>query len=283
MVISPALSEFAVPLVLAAAFLHAAWNAAFKGGGDTASAARMIILVEAGIAASVAPFVGLPAPASWPWLAVTGLAHVVYWLALIEAYRHGELSAVYPIARGSAPLLVALGAALLAAEWPSAGLLLGIALISGGVLAMARAGPDTKPRAVGMALLTALSIAAYSVADGIGVRLSQAPLGFIAWSFITDGVLAMAAFALLGMRFRKLTVPERGKAAFAGVASLIAYGIAIWAMSVVPIALVSALRESSVLFAVLMGWLLFKESIGARRIAACLAIAAGTAVLALTR
>lgn len=276
------MTDFAVLMVLAAALLHALWNAALKGGGDQSASARLIILVEMICGALLIPFTDFPAPASWPWLAVTAFVHVFYWLALIDAYRHGDLSQIYPIARGSAPLFVAVGAALLAGERPDWPMLLGIGLVSGGVLAM-WPGRGTGRRGILMALLTALSIATYSVADGIGVRLSGDPFGFIAWTFIGEGVLTMAAFALLGMRFRPLGPRARAGAVFAGVTSMVAYSIVIWAMSVAPIALVSALRESSVLFAVLLGRLFFREAIGPRRLAACLTIAAGAALLALAR
>jgi drug/metabolite transporter (DMT)-like permease len=276
------MSDIAVVLVLAAALLHASWNAVLKAGGDQGASARLMIFVQMLCGVLLLPFAEMPAPASWPWLAVTATVHVVYWLALIDAYRHGDLSQVYPIARGSAPLLVTLGAALLADERPDWPMLLGIGLVCGGVLAMWRA-RGSGGRGIAMALLTAVTIATYSVADGIGVRLSGAPLGFIAWTFIGEGVLTLGAFALLRTRFRPLGARGRALAVAGGITSMVAYSIVIWAMSLAPIALVSALRESSVLFAVLLGWLFFGEPVGPRRIAACLAIAAGAALLALVR
>jgi drug/metabolite transporter (DMT)-like permease len=276
--------ELAVLLVLLAAFLHAAWNAALKGGGDTFSTVRVLLIAEFVIAAAIAPFAKFPATASWPWLAVTAVAHVAYWLTLVDAYRHGELSEVYPIARGGAPMLVALGAALVAAELPRAPALVGVVLVSLGVLAMRRSGARRMPlRAFLMSVLTAISIATYSVADGMGVRASGDAIGFIAWSFVGSSLFTLVALRLMRIEFRPLARRDYGKAGFAGAASMAAYGIAIWAMSVLPIALVSALRETSVVFAVLFGRLFFREAVGPWRIGACLVIAGGAALLAIYR
>ncbi len=278
------MSEFAVLLVLVAAFLHAAWNAALKSGGDTFSTVRVLLIAEFVIAAALAPFTQFPAAASWPWLAVTAVAHVTYWLTLVDAYRHGELSEVYPIARGGAPLLVALGAGLIAAELPKTPVLIGVVLVSIGVLAMRRSGARRMPlRAFVMAVLTAMSIATYSLADGMGVRASGDAIGFIAWSFIGSSLFTLAALRLLRIQFRPLNRGDYGKASFAGAASMVAYGIAIWAMSILPIALVSALRELSVVFAVLFGRIFFREAVGPWRLAACLVIAGGATMLALNR
>ena len=290
------LTPFSIVLVLSAAFLHASWNALLRGGADrTQSMLIMNITVgSAGLAMMAA--VGLPSSASAIYLFASGLIHLVYNALLVRMYRSGDLGETYPVARGSSPALVSLGGSLFAGEWMNLIGAAGIGLVCTGIfmLAAARA-RSTKlqsgsasdralQKAVGLhamnlpaALATGASIAAYTVVDGIGVRASGN------WIAYTGGVfaffLAMPLWYLARGRRAMFAVPmaEAGKAASGGAISLLAYGAIIWAMQTSPMGAVSALRETSVVFAALLGAAFLGERLTGLRIAACCIIAAGAA------
>jgi drug/metabolite transporter (DMT)-like permease len=230
------------------------------------------------------PFAGLPDVAAWPWIAASVIIHLFYFAALIEAYRAGDLGQVYPIARGSAPLMMAAAATLFVGETMSALGWAGIvALVAGVFLLSARGGHDLARidrRAVGFALMTALTICAYSVVDGIGARVSGNPNAYSAWLF-TGIAFVMLPYAL--WRDGRDVVPamqtywRRGLAG--GGLQLLSYGIAIWAMSVAPIAIVATLRETSVLFGAVIAVVVLKEPLRAMRIIAALLILCGLALI----
>jgi len=272
--------------VLAAAATHAGWNAMVKLGIDHYSSIALLTFMQAGISLLLIPFFPLPAQAAWPWLAASAIIHAGYKLFLIRAYEHGELSQIYPLARGSAPVLTAFVAVLYVGEALAVQKLFAIGFIASGVLLMSlRGGSDFRhmpPQALFWALGTACFTAAYTIVDGIGARLSGTPSGYTIWMFAGDGF-----FILLW------TLHRRGTAAFgamrpvllsgfiAGALSLAAYWVVIWAFTQAPIALVAALRETSVLFAMLLGVLLLKErAMWPRWIAAGL-IVAGVALIRL--
>ena len=275
-----------VALVLGAALLHATWNALVKTGGDRLAVLALTIGLPA-LAVVPALFL-LPAPAreSWPYLAGSGLTHWLYFACLLGAYRHGDLSQVYPIARGTAPLLVAFGAWLAVGEALGGLELAGIAILSGGLLSLAWRGRGPTPAggtaALVFAFLTSLSIGAYSLIDGIGVRLSGAPLSYILWMFLVVGTpfLGFAFWARRG-RFRASFGPGLKAGAGAAAISSLAYGTVIWVMSLAPMAHVVALRETSVIMAAAIGALALREPFGRRRIAAAAVIAFGAALLQL--
>jgi drug/metabolite transporter (DMT)-like permease len=292
-------------LVLAAALLHASWNALVKAGGDRLAVLTLVNLAPAAITVPALFF--LP-PMSWeavPWLALSTGSHLIYYGALLAAYRYGDLSQVYPIARGSAPALVAFGAWLLAGEEPGTLELCALALLSCGLMALAwrprRAVPAVagrgalleagaaKPdrpdrRAVLFALLTGLSIAVYSLSDGMGVRASGSPFAYIAWLFSVD-CLPLLLFLLWRRRGRVLqAIGGSWRAGLAGgLIAALAYGTVIWAMNRSAMAQVVALRETSVLFATLIGTWLLAEPFGGRRLAAAAVIVAGAVLLQLGR
>jgi drug/metabolite transporter (DMT)-like permease len=266
--------------VLAAALLHAGWNAVVKLGLDRFSSVLPLALVQSGLAVALLPFFPAPDVPSWPWLAASALLHTGYKLVLIRAYEHGDLSQVYPLARGTAPLLVAL--ALGEALTPARTLAV-LAIGLGVVLMAARGGTGLGSvpfRALVYALGTAALTASYTLVDGVGARLSGSASGFALWMFAGDG-LGMLAYALA----------TRGRAAFpallpawragvaAGAMSLGSYWIAIWAFTRAPIALVAALRETSVLFAMLIAAVVLREKPGPWRWAAAGLIAGGVVLV----
>ena len=268
-------------LVVLAAVLHASWNALLKAGGDKLVMQTLVICVG-GVPALIAiPFLPLPAPASWPYLAVSVAVHLFYFLTLVGAYRHGDLSQVYPIARGSAPLLVAVGAWIFAREGMSGPELAGVATVSLGIMSLAGVGRrESEVKAVGLALMTGLSIAVYSLADGLGVRNAGSTPAYIAWLFLLSG-LPLLLITLWRRRGRATEVfrAHLKLGTIGGLTAGLAYAIVIWAMSVAPLGLVVSLRETSVLIAAAIGALLLKESFGPRRLAAAAVIAAGAALI----
>jgi len=270
-------------LVLISAVLHAGWNALVKSGADRLLTMATVIGTNAAVALVLLPFVAAPAPASWPYLGLSAIIHIGYFVFLLQAYRVGDLSQVYPVARGAAPLMVAGGAALFAGEALSPLALGGLVLVSLAIGSFAfeggRAGiKNSKPLL--LAFATACFISGYTITDGLGVRASGSPLGFIAWLLLIDG-LPLTVYALVVRRGR--TVPylrvhwKRDVAG--GLMCALAYGLVIWALSLGAMAYVSALRETSVIFAVLIGWILLGEPFGRRRIAAAILVGFGIAIM----
>ena len=278
-----ALDPGVLVLVLLAAFGHASWNALAKAGDDKlVFMAYQICLpvVPAFMAVLLLPPM---AAGAWPYLIVSVVVHNVYFALLIGAYRHGDLSQVYPISRGSAPALVALGAWALAGEALNAGELLGVFIVSSGIISLAwRRGRrhDGETKAVVFALLNGLAIATYTVADGLGVRESGAAFTYIAWLFALDG-FPLAAAAWWQRRGRlKVAFAAQLKPGIAGaVIASLSYAIVIWALSQGPMAHVVALRETSVLLAAAIGTLVLGERFGRYRIVAAAVIATGAIVM----
>ena len=270
--------------VLVAAAAHAGWNAAIKRGLDPLATTVLISLGAAVVAAVALPFVGPPAPASWSWCLASVLIHLVYFAALIESYRAGDMGQVYPIARGSAPLMTATAATLLVGERLALGGWCGIVLLVAGVVLLSlRGGRDLARldrRAVGFALITATTICAYSVVDGLGARAAGSAHAYSLALFAGIGPV-MAAYGWLrggGEVFRTMArYPGTGLAG--GAMQLGSYAVAIWAMTVAPIAIVAALRETSVLFGALIAVVLLGEPLRASRIAAALLIVAGLVLI----
>jgi drug/metabolite transporter (DMT)-like permease len=267
--------------ILFAAVLHASWNALVKLGQDRLSSVLLLALVQGAIAAALIPFFALPARAAWPWVLLGSALHTGYKLFLIRAYGHGELSQVYPLARGSAPLIVTVASALLLAEWPGVTRAAAVVAIAAGIMLMAGRGGLTG-RALAWALGTAGFTAAYTMADGVGARLAETASGFAMWMFTLDG-LAMLAFGLAARgtaAVLALRLSWRPGAA-AGAMSLGSYWIAIWAFTQAPLAMVAALRETSVLFAMLIAYLLLGEKVPPRRWGAGALIVAGVVLMRL--
>ena len=261
--------------VLFAAALHAGWNALVKLGLDRFSSILFLALVQGGIALVLLPFFGLPPSAAWPWVLAGSALHSGYKLALIRAYGHGDLSQVYPLSRGTAPLIVAVAGALFLGERMDAPRTAAVVAIAGGIMLMAKRGGLTRA-GLGWALVTAAFTAAYTLADGVGARVAGSASSFILTMIVLDG-LSMLAYGLAargGAGLRALLPAWRGGVA-AGAMSLGAYWIAIWAFTQAPLAMVAALRETGVLFAMLIAAVVLKERLTARRWLAAALILAG--------
>jgi drug/metabolite transporter (DMT)-like permease len=269
------LTPIATALVLLAALLHASWNAVLRGGRDRLWSMSVMCLGIGLPALAALPFVPRPAAASWPFVLASGVLHLGYNLGLVRMYRLGSLGETYPIARGSAPMLVALGAALFAHELPNALALAGIGLVSCGIFALAVQGRRLAGVALAAALVTGLVIATYTVVDGLGVRRAGTDAGYIAWIFGLELALVPVFIGIRGAS--GLAAPARAFVAplLGGVVSLVAYGIVIVALAAAPMGPVAALRETSVVFASLIGWMFLKEPLTVWRLAACVVIAAG--------
>jgi len=255
------MSGFVLAVVLLAASLHAAWNALVKVAGDRTAMLGLISLGHVGLGVSLALMVPLPALASWPYILASTVIHFGYYFTLNRSYQLGDLSVVYPIARGVAPLLVAFGALGFANERLAVPVWVGIGAISVGILLLSlqslRRNPT--PGVVLMALMTGLTIAAYSLVDGLGVRLSQAPLGYIAWLFMFEIFVAGFIFLRRGRRMLHLSRITVLVGFSGGIVSASAYGLVIYAKTLAPLGMVSALRETSVLFAAMIGVVLLGE------------------------
>jgi drug/metabolite transporter (DMT)-like permease len=268
-------------VVLTAAALHAGWNALIKIRLDPFLTMTLICVSCSIVALPALLVTGLPAAAAWPWIATSVMIHLGYYTFLAEAYRRADMSQVYPIARGSAPLLTALASVLLVREPISPGNLAGIGLLAGGVLLISLRGHRhlavPSRIAVVCALLTALTISGYTIVDGIGARAAADPNAYAAGLFACDAIpmvlICLWRHGVSGMR------PALGflLPGFAGgVMSLVAYWIVIWAMTVAPIALVAAVRETSVLFGGLIAVFVLKEPLTRVR-----AVAAGLTMVGL--
>lgn len=269
-----------VLLVLFAALLHASWNALLRGGSDRLWSMTVMCIVIAIASVIAAAFMAPPAPASWGYGMLSALLHVGYNLFLVRSYRVGDLGQIYPISRGSSPALITLGAAVFAGESITPGELLGIGLVSGGIISLAFRGRSLSVPSLPYALGTGCFIAAYSVVDGIGARLSGAPLAYTVWMCALWGVLMPLVY--IGLRdARSLFSVRPGilAASVGGLVSLLAYAIVIYAMNEAPLGAVSALRETSVLFAALIGYLFLGETLTARRVLACVVIAGGIFII----
>jgi drug/metabolite transporter (DMT)-like permease len=226
----------------------------------------------------------LPEPASWPWLGASAAIQLVYVPFLVLAYRHGELGQIYPIIRGVVPLFVTLGAALFAGEHLGLGSLAGITLVSLGIMSLALGRGRAKPRAVAAALATGVIIATYTLIDGVGARLAGSPYRYAAWIFVLYGTFLPLGFFVFRRRPHvALASRETLKAAIGGSVQLLTYGTVIYAFTLSAIGPVAALRETSVVFAALIGRVFLGESATLRRIAACLAIVGGAICLSYRR
>jgi drug/metabolite transporter (DMT)-like permease len=268
--------------VLLAALLHASWNAMIKGSRDVLFDTAGIVLGAGIVTAPFVFIVAAPAPAAWPYLAGSLTIHLAYYYLMISAYRVGDLSLVYPLMRGVAPLITAVAGIAALREVPGASAWAGMLLISGGVFAVAfRAlGHAPSRAAVGFALANAAVIAAYTLVDGKGARISGNVPGYIVWLFVLDA-LPLSLYMLVRHRSRFVsylaTNPHRGLVG--GGLSAAAYAIALWAMTKAPVALVASLRETSVLFATLIGVRLLKERLDLRRWIGAVAVVAGVVCL----
>jgi phosphonate utilization associated putative membrane protein len=271
-----------VAAVMFGALLHASWNALVKSSSDKALDTAVIHMVGSFLAVPLLIIVGLPNPAAWPFILTSVVIHIAYYIALTGAYKHGDLGLTYPLMRGTAPLLVALSAASVLGETLSPLAWAGVLGVSCGVLGLglSRHALDS-PRAVAFALSNAVVIAIYTVVDALGARASGNALQYVVALFVLDGwpfalLVFMRRGGALVWPYARARWPV---AALGAAASLGSYGIALWAMTQAPVATVAALRETSVLFAALLGAWFLKEAFTMRRAAATAAIVVGVMAL----
>jgi drug/metabolite transporter (DMT)-like permease len=280
------MDSFVFTAVLLAAACHAGWNAAIKGGTDTISTTSLIAIGAGIVALGLLPFVGLPLKPAWPYVIVSIVIHLLYFIGLSESYRVGDLSQVYPLARGSAPLMTAALSTLLIGEALGALAWIGIVSLAAGVLLLSARGGRGLARfdahATGLALFTATTISAYSLVDGVGARLAGSAHAYTASLFVGNG-LALAGYGIArrGRKALPALVAYWRIGLAGGALQLVAYGIVIWAMTVAPIAIVAALRETSVLFGTMLAVLFLREPLRPIRIIAALMIVTGLMLIRL--
>jgi drug/metabolite transporter (DMT)-like permease len=280
----PDLSLGVTLTVLAAAAAHATWNAMIKSSRYALLDLALVVVFSGVATAPFLSFVAPPAPAVWPYIAASIVIHIGYYVALVGAYRAGDLSHGYPLMRGIAPLITSLCAVAWLGEAPRPLVWVGIALICGGVLSLGLAGFHWRESRASTtwALTNALIIAAYTLVDAAGVRTARTPGTYVVWLFVLDA-LPFPLFILLLKRREMVSYASRFwlRGLIGGALSAGAYGVVLWAMTRAPVAAVAALRETSVIFAALIGAWLLKEGHIARRLAGAAIVAAGVIALKL--
>jgi drug/metabolite transporter (DMT)-like permease len=272
-----------IPLVLLAALLHASWNALVKSVDDRLAAMALIGATSVAVCVPAVLIAQLPRGASLPFLLGSVAVHTVYNLLLIGCYRDSDFNQVYPVARGLAPPTVAICAVLLVGERIVTLQAIGLGVLTVGMLSIAAGRGRASRRGLMFAGLTGLAIAAYTVLDGIGVRRSGTSLGYTGWLFVAEGAVVPI---LWWVRRRWAGAPRRLPSGLvvrgvgAGVLSVVAYGLILWAQTRGALAVVAALRETSVVFGALIGAAMFHERMPSRRVLASALIAAGAVMLA---
>lgn len=276
----------AVPVVvLASAVLHAVWNALTHGLRDKLAGFTLISLASAGCGAVLVCLAPLPDPAAWPYIAVSAALQVAYQLLLLRAYQLGDFGQMYPTARGTSPVVVALVSTTVLGHSLPAGQALGIAVVSCGLAGLALAdgipGRAQLP-ALAAAVGTGVMIASYTLVDGSGVRVSGSVFGYIAWLFLCQGLaIPLIAWARRGPALLTALRPLCGRGLAGGLLSLLAYGLVVWAQSRGDLSTIAALRETSIVFGALIGAVVFRERLGHRRLTASVTVLVGIAVLQL--
>jgi drug/metabolite transporter (DMT)-like permease len=273
--------EITLPVTLAvlgAALLHATWNVLVKSGADQELETINVALGSGLVGLAAAFLLPAPAEASWPWLAGSALVHILYFVFLAGAYRWGELSYTYPVMRGGGPMIVALVGAIALGELLPPMETFGVLVICAGIFGFASGRHDR--RATAFAVANAVVIAAYTLVDAQGARLSGAPASYALWFFAANGVVIL----LYGLARRGGAVggyfrAHWGRALVGGSCAVGAYGIALWAMTRAPVALVAVLRETSVVFAAVIAAIVLKEKMTRRRLAATGAVMLGLVAL----
>ena len=269
------MNTFIFGIVLFAAFLHAAWNAIVKGGKNTILTTVLVAAFGTLIAALVLPFTIQPARESWRFIMISVALQVIYFALIGYIYRVSEMSQTYPLMRGTAPLLVALLGIVLIGEKVAVQAWIGIFLICGGILSMVVKHGKCSTKGMWLALLNALIIAGYTIVDGIGVRLSHAPIGYILWIMVWQGIILVGwRFIVNYIDFINYAKVYWRLGVIGGIGMMVSYGLALWAMTFLPVVMVAALRETSILFAMVLSAIFLKETIAITKgIGACLIVA----------
>lgn len=274
------MSATVIALALFAAILHAAWNAFLRNGADRLWTVTVMSFSSTLVAIPFLFVQPLPASSAWGYIALSACLQVGYSVFLVAAYRYGQLGQVYPIVRGTVPLLVTLGGFLIAGERLDGQQTAGVALVAAGIMSLSLGKDRAAPASLLFALATGAIIASYATVDAIGVREAGDAGAYTAWVLAVYGVLLPATFvALRGKLSVDFRSPETLKALAGGVVALIAYGVVVAAFALGPAGPITALRETSVVFAALIGWLFLGEPLTPRRIVACAVVAAGAVCL----
>ena len=273
------MSLFVFGIILFSAALHATWNAVVKGGDDKLQSMILVAAFGAIPGILLLPFLPPIAPAAWPYLAISVILEIAYSALVAAAYSHADMSRAYPLMRGTPPLIVALvstialGIAISPVAW------LGIGLVSIGLLSLTLRGTGGDARGIAFAFVNALVIASYTLVDSFGVRASGAPITYTMWIFVLVGVPLTLLGLLRTPRFVAYARRDWKLGLIGGLGTLGSYGIVLWAMTQVPVPIVAALRETSILFGTAIAAFILRERVTPARIIAVLIIAVGAAVL----
>ena len=269
-------------IVLVAAVLHASWNAIVKAGENTVLTMVLVTATAALWAVVLLPVLPSPSPESWPYIALSAALQIVYFALVARIYRIADMSQTYPIMRGAAPLIVALAGTLFLDEALSSSAWLGVCIICSGILIMLWSGGQKSREGLILALLNALVISGYTLVDGVGVRLSAASASYTLWIFLITGA-SIACWATLTQwsQTRHYLRLNWHLGAVGGLGTLVSYGLALYAMTQAPVAVVAALRETSILFSAVISWLILKEHITVVRCVSVCVIAIGAITLRL--
>jgi len=274
-------------MVLGAAFLHAAWNALIKVNVDRLIMVAVMIISQLLIATSALPFVEIPPAESWPYICISTVIHTAYFVFLIKSYRYGDLSHVYPIARGSAPLIIAVVSVVIVGETLDSQATLSVVLIGFGIMSLTLTRGTSgfsEPKAILYALGTGVFIAGYTIADGLGARFANSAHSYIVWLNMFNGIpTLLLAIYLRKDRFLIQIRASWKPGVIAGAVSLLAYWIVIWATTLAPLALVSAVRETSMIFAVIFGVCFLKERLNLARLASTTITLLGAVILKMNK
>lgn len=274
------MSPLVIGLALFAAILHASWNAFLRTGADRLWTVTVMSFSSTALAIPLAVFNGFPATSAWPYVGLSACLQVGYSVFLVAAYRYGELGQVYPIVRGSVPLLVTLGGFLLAGQQITVLETVGVALVGGGIMGLSLERGRAATTSILYALATGAIIAAYATVDAIGVRAAGNVGAYTGWVLLAYGALLPATFvASRGRLAVDPRAPETWKALGGGLFSLLAYGVVVAAFALGPAGPITAIRETSVVFAAFIGRLFLGETLTPRRVGACAVVALGAICL----
>lgn len=274
------MSAAVIGLALFAAILHATWNAFLRNGGDRLWTVTVMSFSSTAVALPLVLIYPAPASGAWLYIVLSAGLQVGYSVFLVAAYRYGELGQVYPIVRGTVPLLVALGGFIVTGDKLNLHQIAGVVLVASGIMSLTLGKGRASTSSILFALATGAIIAAYATVDSIGVRQTAQSGAYTAWVLVLYGALLPAAFLAVRRRLEvNLRSPETWKALGGGLVAMVAYGVVIAAFALGPAGPITALRETNVVFAVLIGWLFLGELLTARRILACLIVAAGAILL----
>ena len=269
-------------IVLLGAALHATWNAIVKGGNDKLLTTALVAGAAALLAMIALPFLPLPAPASWLCIAASTLFQIGYFILLARTYLIADMSQAYPLMRGTAPLIVAIAGVSFLRESLAPLAWLGVLIICAGILGMAVTKRPGQSRGVSLALLNAVVIAGYTMIDGAGVRRSGTPAAYTLWIFLLTGIpLVLWAFVTRKWAFSRYVAMNWHYGIIGGFGTVASYGLALWAMTQAPVTVISALRETSILFGTIISGVVLKERVDRARITAACTIAAGAIALRL--